>query len=163
MMLRICISALALSVSLNAIAAIEPLPPLPSDSVIQWQPVGSLVLGGQPYSKLQPVISGKRSKRVAPMVTGGQLFIGDTLLANGSAEGPVEVTGGLFLRLSPEVSSMDLFRELQLELVYERSGTAFVRTTGQQKDLLPMLASLENDSRIQQLQLELVGNINRPQ
>lgn len=139
----------------------EQLPPLPVDAQASLHAAGEVEMNGKRYTKLAPTAAAPGMLRAAPTVSEG-LFVGDRLLAEGSTLGPVEVSGGIFVRLAPGVSAQQFAADNQLDVVFAGTDIVLFKAAAG-GDLLPLLAELERDPRVSQAKLELVGQRNRPQ
>ncbi|MGF1683384.1 hypothetical protein [Photobacterium minamisatsumaniensis] len=163
--IRTNVSIIVMSLSIAAFnaSAQEVLPSIPLSQFSQWESVGEVEIAGERYTKLYSVDSERRGMpQQLSMDASASLFVGDTLLATSSANGPMEVSGGLFLRLAPSVNPSQFAHSSQLEIVHSGSEIVLVRTK-QDQNLLPLISLLEADTRVEQVRLELVGGTNRPQ
>ncbi|KLV03207.1 hypothetical protein ABT56_20535 [Photobacterium aquae] len=144
----------------SAQAAVSDLSPLPVQQ--QWVAVGDIAIAGERYTKLLPADE-RSTMRVLPAPVAEQgVFAGDRLLLAGSGQGPSKVSGAIVIRLEVGVNAAQLAQDSQLELVFSHGDMVLLKALDGQ-DLLPVIETLEHDDRVRQVQLELVGNLNRPQ
>ncbi|MGF1739264.1 hypothetical protein [Photobacterium satsumensis] len=155
-------ASLVLGMSALSVNAGEPLPLLSAQA--QWLSAGEVTISGQSYTKLSQAPTAKTAKAVPlPMmsITTG-VFAGDQLLSSDSKVGPVSVSGGFLAQLAPGVTAQQVANAHQLEVVFVGQNVALFKSQ-QQRELLLLLESLENDSQVDKVSLELVNGLNIPQ
>lgn len=155
--------ALTLSAVTVQANSLDELPPLPIVQT-QWQPAGDVEIAGERFTKLTSTTS---RSRMAPRVlsaasTADGVFVGDRLLAEGATQGPVSVSGGIFVRLSPGVSAQQLAAKYPLDIVFAGKDIVLLKAN-HGGDLLPLIAGLDGDAWVRTVTLELVGHQNLPQ
>ena len=156
--------SLVLGVSAMAAHASGPLLHLPEQPLaVQWQPAGKVTIAGQSYTKLsEATAQAPKVARFSALPADDGVFVGDRLLAQGSKVGPVSVSGGVVVRLAPGVNVEQVAHAHQLDIVFVGQGVALLKSQ-QQRDLLVLLESLGQDSKVETASLELVSGLNIPQ
>ncbi|MGF1687560.1 hypothetical protein L4C36_12805 [Photobacterium japonica] len=150
------------SVVTSAHAALSDLPSLPVQAA--WVAAGDVQIAGEQYTKLAPATQARSARTFGLPVANDEVSVqvGDRLLAEGSRQGPAEVSGGILVRLTAGVNAEQLAQENQLEIVYSTPEIVLFKAQAG-NNLLPVIAGLDGDSRVEHVRLELVSGVNLPQ
>ena len=146
----------------SSLPALPVLATVPVQAQAEWVPAGDVQIAGEQFTKLAPAAQTRAARTFS--VPGAALTVqaGDRLLQAGSHQGPVEVSGGILVRLSPGVSAQQLAQDGQLALVFSTPEIAFLKAPAGH-NLLPVVAALDSDRRVERVSLDLVSGANLPQ